>query len=310
MSAVSVMGRGTIAGEIGSGQYSVSLDYGDAELQAKKDRLTEQITNYTDALIPELETSQSAAETLLNAKLADLDAAIAAWAAVSYPEEGAEREAIDTATSAALAQKASYSAITRTLNSAKIEKRALQLKLTDLEQYEVTQTIDVWCADYTLDATGPVGTIEVPGEPETTLIVPGCESPIGADGEVTARVSQKSYQSYWNIAALPAWQKYKPTYRFGTIDSIDRGANTCQVTLDAATSTAQGLDINQSSTLFNVEFDYLDCNHRAFLVADEIVIKFENQDWEQPKVIGFKSNPKVCGYGQYYRSLVRGFLGH
>jgi len=38
----------------------------------------------------------------------------------------------------------------------------------------------------------------------------------------------------------------------------------------------------------------LDCNSGPFEDGDRVVVQFVNQDWEQPKVIGFESNPKPC----------------
>jgi hypothetical protein len=39
----------------------------------------------------------------------------------------------------------------------------------------------------------------------------------------------------------------------------------------------------------------MNCNAGAFAVGDEVLVKFENQDWNQPKVVGFKSSPATCG---------------
>lgn len=36
------------------------------------------------------------------------------------------------------------------------------------------------------------------------------------------------------------------------------------------------------------------CNAKAFEEGDEVVVQFESQSWEKPRVIGFLSNPKPC----------------
>lgn len=54
------------------------------------------------------------------------------------------------------------------------------------------------------------------------------------------------------------------------------------------------------SYLSRVPIEYMTCNAMAFADLDEVLVKFENQDWAQPKVIGFKSNPKSCGLGNIW----------
>ena len=85
-----------------------------------------------------------------------------------------------------------------------------------------------------------------------------------------------------------------PTYRYGTITSIDYGANTCNLDLEAAASSQQNIDVNQGTSLAGVPIEYMYCNAGAFEVDDVVLIEFTNQDYATPKVIGFKSNPKRC----------------
>jgi len=41
---------------------------------------------------------------------------------------------------------------------------------------------------------------------------------------------------------------------------------------------------------------YMGCNELAFSVGDHVVVQFEGQSWDTPKVIGFVDNPKPCGF--------------
>ncbi len=84
-----------------------------------------------------------------------------------------------------------------------------------------------------------------------------------------------------------------PTYRYGTITWIS--GDDCNVTLEAATSSQQAIDVNQGTNLSNVPIEYMTCNGAAFAVDDVVLIEFINQDFTTPKVIGFKSNPQPCG---------------
>jgi len=115
----------------------------------------------------------------------------------------------------------------------------------------------------------------------------------------TSSKSQHSAGVYWNLAMRPGWQKWRPNYRYGTITSIDTANDKCNVTLDAclATDTPDGrqMDVNQTATLSDVPIEYMNCDSLAFEVNDEVVVKFENHDWDDPKVIGFKKEPKRCG---------------
>ena len=43
--------------------------------------------------------------------------------------------------------------------------------------------------------------------------------------------------------------------------------------------------------LTDVPIEYMDCNSGAFADGDEVLIEFTNQDWDQPKIIGFKERP-------------------
>lgn len=51
--------------------------------------------------------------------------------------------------------------------------------------------------------------------------------------------------------------------------------------------------------LKDVPIEYMSCNAAAFQDGDEVIVEFENQDWKQPKVIGFRDEPIDC--------IVKGF---
>jgi hypothetical protein len=40
--------------------------------------------------------------------------------------------------------------------------------------------------------------------------------------------------------------------------------------------------------------EYMTCNAVAFKEGDKVVVKFENQSWDSPKVVGFVEKPKPC----------------
>ena len=51
---------------------------------------------------------------------------------------------------------------------------------------------------------------------------------------------------------------------------------------------------NDSVEILTVPIEYMDCGAAAFGVGSEVVVEFTDQDFEQPKVIGFASNPAGC----------------
>ena len=50
-----------------------------------------------------------------------------------------------------------------------------------------------------------------------------------------------------------------------------------------------------TTQLETVPIEYMACNAMAFADGDDVVIEFTSQDWNSPKVIGFKDNPAGCG---------------
>ena len=141
-----------------------------------------------------------------------------------------------------------------------IEKSIVELQLTALQKrktyYENNMpsdpTISAWCADLTEDLSGIVATVEVPGERGAVNIRPGYDGgaafSAARDGQLQPVIASGSAAAFFNQALLPGWQKFYPTYRYGTIvaDSIDFDADTCSVCLDPSYSSQANLDINQN----------------------------------------------------------------
>jgi len=253
----------------------------------------------------------------------DAQAALAAAEQASYPSPEDQSSAIAAAKALLAGAKAAYTAAekaikttleahTKALTALVAQKQAtavLRVELSVPEGAQVAlikeiarlqallleETRQAWCADLTETATGEVATIEIPGEDKRVLIAPEAPAPVAADGALSAREMQSPEQLFWNAAVLPGWQKFKPTYRRGTITAINAAADTADVLLEATDkSSAQNLVINQTPTLTGVPVFYMSCNTGAFEVGDRAVIKFTDQDWAKPRVVGFVDNPKPC----------------
>lgn len=161
-------------------------------------------------------------------------------------------------------------------------------------------TVSAWCGDLTEDLGGNVGTIEIPGERGIVQIQPGYEGGaaynITRDGQLQPAAASTPAGTFYNLAMLPGWQKWMPTYRHGVISNIDTDNDTCDVSLESAISSQQSLDVNQRGSLSGISIEYMSCNSTAFEDGDSVLVKFEGQKWSGAKVIGFKTNPKPCGF--------------
>jgi hypothetical protein len=190
----------------------------------------------------------------------------------------------------------------KTLHKTALEKRE-ELIQADMP---ADPTVAAWCTDLTEDLSGTVGTIEVPGERGTVLIQPGYAGSAtydsDRDGILQPSLGGTPESVFFNWSLRPGWQKWMPTYRFGTIIAI--AGDNCDIRLFNAQSSDQGLQVNQTTSLTNVAIEYMDCNGAAFSIGDEVVIKFEGQNWDTPKVIGFKDNPQACAF--YIRLTIDG----
>ena len=183
---------------------------------------------------------------------------------------------------------------------AELQKTALEKRIAYLSGAAVPADEDVsaWCADLTENLTGVVGTIEVPGERGVVQIRPGygggAAFSAARDGQIRATMAGTPEAAFYNLAMLPGWQKWMPTFRHGVITAIDYALDTCSVTLDAATSSQQSLAVNQSASLTNVPIEYMECDAEAFAIGDAVLVAFTGQDFSAPKVIGFKTHPAGC----------------
>lgn len=172
------------------------------------------------------------------------------------------------------------------------------------------------CADLTENLSGDVGIIEIAGDAEKGFnIQPGYNGNAVYNAARDGAIKQiqpfprtvPTGEVFVNWARRPGWQKWKPNARYGVIGNIDYDSDTCQVNLDPCYATdapdGEQLDINQTTTLQNVPIQYMNCNAAAFSNGDRVLVEFENQDWNSPKVIGFEMEPKSCHWEPFAGTL-------
>lgn len=288
------MGSGLITMNQGEGRYTLYLDYGEATRLALINGLEQMVVGLQQqankqrieilALDQVEMTARAQLAVLVDALVsATTDAAIRA-AKAAY-EAGYKHYASLVATNRPARLRYKY-----TLSSLESASKRLTYwrGVTTLERREV------WCTTYTTDASGYVGTIEIPGEPGLMLIGPNATPRVDAyDGVLTAREVMSPEQAFFNTAVLPGWQAFRPSYRWGTLINIDWDADTATIQLGEAVSTAQRLNVNRADLLQDVPIEYMTCNSKAFSLNDNVIVEFDGS-WATPRVIGFLTDPKPC----------------
>jgi hypothetical protein len=132
---------------------------------------------------------------------------------------------------------------------------AYEKQVVVLQSFPDDPTMNIWCVDKTVDLTGDVATIEIDGEniygSRKVQIRPGHTDAAvydgSRDGQLQPSMAGIPWQVLFNRMALPGWQKWMPTYRYGKItpDSLDFDNGLCSICLDPAYSSQMNLDINQ-----------------------------------------------------------------
>lgn len=188
-----------------------------------------------------------------------------------------------------------------TLTVLETRKTALEKEIEKItEAAALSRTQSAWCGDLTEDLSGTVATIEIGADPDLGLMVhPGYAGAAAydevRDGIETPFRTMNVADAALNLALLPAIQKWKPTFRYGTVSNVNQETDVCDLTLADAISWAQGININESTYFSSVPIVYMSCNGAAFEDDDEVLVSYSPYDVEGTiKVIGFKENPKPC----------------
>jgi hypothetical protein len=293
------MGYAIVNGPGPDGRYTLSLDFGESQRQALIAALNEALAR-VDEKIPAAQSKVNQAEAAKAAQLVKVQQAFEELQAAMnnlppgspVPDTSVYTEELKTYRT--LEQK--LAPFETALKSLERSKKNVQLKIIEYTNLVVTEERQAWCCDFTENA--PIGlalaTVDIPGDPNLVLLAPGGRFWAGSDGVEKERALCSPEQAYFNAAIFPGWQKYKPTYRWGTITALDRDTGLATVSLPDTRSSANRLPIDQESVLTDVPFQYMTCGHQAFDVDDNVVIQFTGYLWNVRTIIGFLDNPKPC----------------
>ena len=303
------MGTATIMSEVGEGEYTGRLEYNTTSAEARIAELTSKIAT-TEADIAALEVELEALEEIVDQMTADLNSAIEAYRANPGNSEYAAledaTEELRVAKLTAEMKKTDIAMREAENESDKDEKAALEILVEDKPE----QTL--WCAHYSLKLAGSVRTLEIDGLPDLVLIAPHGLSDLV--GEMIEPMAQGTNTAIYNNCIHAAWQKYFPTYRICIVTSVDYDTDTCNLDLVPVINSETEQDVNQTATLSTVPIEYKPCNSEVFEVDQRVVVEFLEQDWNDPVVIGFETEPKSCHWerfphrpGQYWPDNVLNF---
>lgn len=285
------MGKAKILSGGDKGLYNIELVEHTARITSDLAKIDARLSLLSTAISDAL-AAKAIAEADYSAKRSALDTVIG-----QYIVGAAKKVDVDAAQNAYLASMKTLQAKTSSHSLLLQEQESKTKQKALLEAIPLAHTVDgVWCADLTEDlAAGvEVGTIEPNGEPDGDIII--CPGGSADPFHQQLQPVMASTPAGWflNMARFPGWQRWKPTFRVGTITALYSAEDYCDVTLDSALSSVQNLNITPSPALTRVPVEYLTCNCTAFSVGDRVVVQFTGQNWSDPKVIGFECNPKAC----------------
>ncbi|CAM0557090.1 hypothetical protein EHLJMEHL_02178 [Vreelandella titanicae] len=286
------MGKARILAAHGEGRYTIEIIEARERAEFAKQGAQARIQTL-QAEINALDQRIATAQAVVNQAAANQDAAINQYQLemVEQGESSVNLEEYAQALLEAASQRDALRAEQRTKALRIAADEALVARINALPPLRQMQA---WCADYTEDLSGDVATAEVPGEIGSVIIKPGFEGNAWSatkDGALQPSQASTPAATFYNLAMLPGWQKWRPTFRSATITSLD--GDNCSITLNAATSSQQGLGVNAQSTYSNVPILYMDCNGGAFEEGDKVLVAFAG-NVEGPTVVGFEQEPKVC----------------
>ena len=210
----------------------------------------------------------------------------------------------------------------------KLERDSRITELTALKaSYEALQSIDCWCCRFydKIEVGSIVNTAEVPGfyeskytqmyvmsnsrnpreffvnESDFNILPPG--SSYIADSELRYLETMNSNAIFYNYCMEPGALKWKPTWRYATIISINTGNHTCSIYLIDATlervlknvgNKGDPYSLNDKFVYNDVQINYPPCNSFAFEPLDEVLVLFREFDLDKPIVLGFRRAPVQC----------------
>jgi len=290
------MGKARILSAQGEGLYSIEILEDRTRAESRKVRAQQRISDI-DTALTDLEQDLDAAQLAVDDGATAQDQAIADYQAEPTDEH---RQAMQDQAAKVIKLAEARDSVRTQIASLNLERLTLQNTIDRVDELPALRQQNAWCADYTEDLSGEVATAEVPGEVGQVVIRPGYDDgaawSASEDGAIQPALAGTPASVFYNLAMMPGWQKWRPTFRIATITAITN--DLCDITLDSASSSQQGLNVNAQGSYSGVPIYYMDCNVDAFEAGDRVLVAFSGNT-DLPMVVGFESEPKECPKGFY-----------
>jgi len=245
------MGQATIISGGAEGLYNVSIIRHAGTTAKRLAAIANRLTALGSPPAPGLIVTAITAVITKTAELAT-DQANLTNVQNSFLQGVSTRKELATAMAAVTSKMSELIKARRDLSLLNIEKNSITREQANIQAAVAPMASrSAWCTDLTEDlAAGvTVGTMEMNGVDDQIILTPG-----GAVSQSIGKLQHVGASTpsavFWNKAILPCWQKWKPTYRIGTITAIDYETDTCDVGLLAQYSEEGGLLINQAGAVW------------------------------------------------------------
>ncbi|MBT2788041.1 MULTISPECIES: hypothetical protein [unclassified Halomonas] len=286
------MGKARILAAHGEGRYTIEIIEARERAEFAKQEAEARIQTLRSETLS-LEQRIATAQASANQAAANQDAAINQYQQ-EMVEQGQSNVDLEEHAQALLEAASQRDALRTEQRSKELRIAADEALVARVNALPPLRQVQAWCADYTEDLSGEVATAEVPGEIGNVIIKPGFEGNAWSateDGALQPTQASTPAATFYNLAMLPGWQKWRPTFRSAILTGLD--GDNCSITLDAATSSQKGLGVNARASYSNVPILYMNCNGGAFEEGDKVLVAFAG-NVEGPTVVGFEQAPKVC----------------
>lgn len=292
------MGKATIlpsgARDLERGQYYVRIEKDSTRAEWAIQRLSRDLDALSGIISTNYSSYQSAQNAHSQAK-SDLNQII------QQGKESPSDDANDKIKSATQAERSTALTLANAravYQMSRTKEESIRRRIRYLkDQTTIEDTRVVWCADcnQTLQEGDSVGTIEIPNTDDSIMIKPtgtdvnGSDYDSEIDGILTNTAALTPAQAFHSYAVFPGWQRWKPTYRLGKI--LEKtGRDNATILLDAE-STVQSLKVDNARYIYNVPLTLKGQKSGPYEIGDRVVVKFEDQNHESPKVVGFEEDP-------------------
>ena len=276
------MGKARILSHLGHGLYSVRVLLDTVRIDLRRSQINAEVAALDHDIVTLAARRAAAAGDAILAESA-LNSAITAGADATYVTAAEEvwRKA----------QAASYEAES-TYAYAVARQASLNLELAGLASVPEYRDTQAWCADWTGDLTGDVGTIEV-GNHDGDVpmqIRPGYNG--GAthstqrDGQMQPLRAGVPEAVFYNAAILPGIERWRPLYAHGRIVRKNDETGLCVVEYTDGPRKGEWAE--------GVAVSYMTCNSLPFVVGDDVVVQFDGRNIDKPVIIGFQAEPRPC----------------